>query len=300
MIFDGIAFFKEFNIPFTTDSPNVSQGWVGLKCPFCGDHSDHLGFNLSVGAFSCWRCGNKHTVDTIARLLAVPKQDATRIYAQHLVRNTLHNPDTGKPRRKANASQIILPTNDFTKLELAYLKKRNLLSVKDHYDLRSGGIVGDWAFRIVIPIKLNGVIVSATGRYIVDKEGILRYKTLPIEAEVIHHKHTFLGLDDISDSQTCILVEGPIDAMRGGKGFLSGFGMMLTQEQIALLSKMRYLAIMFDNEDQAYRQACKYAEQIAVIGSTEVEVIRLNGPYKDLGEMDDDAIADVRKELGLV
>lgn len=297
MTFDGIAFFHEFRIPYTLDSPNVSRGWVGLKCPFCGDRSDHMGFNLSVGCFSCWKCGKKGTIDTISRLLNVPKIDATRIYAQYLVRKSISNPDTGKPRRKGNASQIILPMAEFTKLERAYLKKRWLWDVWEQYDLRSGGITGEWAFRIVIPIKLNGVIVSATGRYIVDGTDALRYKSLSTEREVVHHKHTFLNIDSCED--TVIVVEGPIDAIRGGPSFVSGFGMVLTEEQLGVLSKFSHIIFMFDNEDAAQEQAKKYGMILSQISNAVVEVARLDGGYKDLGEMPPEEVEKVRKEIGV-
>ena len=295
MVFDGIAFLKEFNIPYVTSSPNVSAGWIGLRCPFCGDKADHMGMNISVGAFSCWRCGSKGTIETIQRLIGIPKQDASRIYAQFLVRRIAHNEATYRP--KASASQVILPDKEFTRGEVAYLKRRNLLSSVDTYNLRSGGISGDWAWRIVIPIILNGIIVSATGRYITETpEGVPKYKTLSHGAEIIHHKHIYLGLDFVQD--TTIVVEGPIDAIRGGPGFISSFGINMMPEQIALLSKYKSVIFLFDNEDQAQRQADKYATMVAVLGNTEVEVARLEG-IKDLGEASDAEIADVRKEFGL-
>lgn len=298
MVFDGLSFFRDYNIRYTTTGTNVSEGWVGLKCPFCGDHSDHMGLLLSVGAFSCWRCGKKGTVATISRLLGVPKSDATRIYAEYLVNRLVHS-SFDRSRKKASATQVILPGSDFTKLELKYLKERMLLSRAEQYNLRSGGISGDWAFRIVIPIKLNGMIISATGRYIIDEEGVLRYKTLSHEHEVVHHKHTFLAIDDVP-SDTIVVLEGPIDAMRGGPGFVSGFGITLMEEQIAILSRYSHVIFMFDNEDQAQKQAHRYAEDLAMISKADIEVIRLDGPYKDLGEMPEDAIADVRKELGII
>lgn len=296
MTFDGLAFLKEFNIPFVTHSPNVSQGWVGLKCPFCGDKSDHLGLNLSVGAFSCWRCGSKGTIETIQHLLGIPRQDASRIYAQFLVRKVGKNEASYRP--KASASQVILPGRDFTRTERKYLERRHLVSAIGRYDLRSGGISGDWAWRIVIPIILNGVIVSATGRYIVKPpEGVPKYKTLSHEHEIIHHKHLLFGLDYVEDR--IVVVEGPIDAIRGGAGFASSFGITMMPEQLALLSKYKDVVFLFDNEDQAQRQAEKYATMVAMLGNSNVEVARLEG-IKDLGDATDDEIADVRKEFRLL
>jgi hypothetical protein len=295
MIFDGLAFLKEFNIPYVTQSANVSQGWVGLRCPDCGDKSDHLGLNLAVGAFSCWRCGSKGTIETIQHLLGIPRQDASRIYAQFLVRKVGKN--EGSYRPKASASQVILPEKTFTKTEQKYLARRHLSNAVGLYDLRSGGISGDWAWRIVIPIILNGVIVSATGRYIVKPpEGVPKYKTLSHGQEIVHHKHILLGLDFVEDK--IIVVEGPIDAIRGGPGFASSFGINMMPEQIALLSKYKEVIFLFDNEDQAQRQAEKYATMVATLGSGNVEVARLEG-IKDLGDATDDEIADVRKEFGL-
>ncbi len=295
MIFDGLSFLKEYRIPYVERSANVSAGWVGLKCPYCGDRTDHLGLNLSVGAFSCWRCGSKGTIDVIQHLLGIPRQEANRIYAQFLVRKVGYH--GGSARAKASATQIVLPGQDFTPGEKSYLSRRNLDAAIEPYSLRSGGLAGDWAWRIVIPIILNGVIVSATGRYITDPpEGIPKYKTLAHKDEVITHKHIFLGLDYVKD--TAIVVEGPIDAIRGGPGFVSCFGIKMMPEQIALLSKYKSVIFLFDNEDLAQEQAKKYAFMVAEISNTEVEVARLSD-IKDLGDATDAEIADVRKEFGL-
>ena len=58
-MFDGISFMDEYNIQYAEHGKNISSSddWVGLACPFCGDASDHLGYSISSGHFTCWRCG---------------------------------------------------------------------------------------------------------------------------------------------------------------------------------------------------------------------------------------------------
>jgi hypothetical protein len=54
-----IEYLDDKNISYSTSGKNVSSGWIGISCPFCGDSSNHLGINLESKVFSCWKCGEK-------------------------------------------------------------------------------------------------------------------------------------------------------------------------------------------------------------------------------------------------
>lgn len=41
----------DYRIPFSEQGKNIGNGWIGLKCPFCDDHSNHLGLNLQYDFF---------------------------------------------------------------------------------------------------------------------------------------------------------------------------------------------------------------------------------------------------------
>lgn len=294
MVFDGVSFFRDFSIPYYTQSKNASQGWYSLRCPFHGDHTDHMGFNPSSGAMSCWICGKKSALDFVKTVLGISRSEASVVFTKYLVNGTGRGVLCEK--KKATGTSIALPGKDFTNAERKYLERRNMdLDVLGDYDLRSGGYVDPWAYRIVIPVIYNKTIVSATGRAI-SKQMQPKYWTLPMDREIIHHKHIFLGLDMVDD--IAVVVEGPIDAIRGGPGFIASFGVNLTDEQLCLLLRYKYVVFLQDS-DEAGAKFAEQAYKLSALGADNVELAHLPDGFKDVGEMGDNDISCLRKELGL-
>lgn len=292
--FDGISFFNEFNIHYMTESPKVSPGWVGLKCPrHNGTENDTLGFNIRAGFFSCWACGSMHPIEFIELSLGVSNSDAKKLYVQYV--GAGDNIVFQKTRVVASGKYIDLPSAPFTPLERNYLTARNLLNSAVKYDLRGGGFDGDFAYRIIFPITMNGCIISATGRRILD-ETPMKYYTLPPEKELFFHKHTLYNLDNASGSVVAV-VEGPIDACRGGDGFVATCGVKPTEEQILLLSIFDEVVFVKDN-DSAGEQANASAERVAALG-TKVCTVSLDKGQHDVGAMSDAEIQDLRSFIGM-
>ena len=75
----AIEIFQDYSIPYATHGKNISQGWIGLSCPFCDDHSTHLGFNPDGNYFVCWRCGNHPLIKTFALLLKKSEAETTKL-----------------------------------------------------------------------------------------------------------------------------------------------------------------------------------------------------------------------------
>jgi DNA primase len=146
-----------------------------------------------------------------------------------------------------------------------------------------------------MPIYYNHRICSCTGRSIT-ADLTPKYWTLPLEEEIIHHKHILYGLDDVDD--IAVPVEGPIDAIRGGKGFVSTFGVQVTDEQKCMLLPIDHVIFVKDN-DLAGEKFTQCAYELSALGHKNVEVVTLGGTAKDIGAMPRDEILDVRKELGL-
>jgi DNA primase len=290
--FDGIQFFKDFHIRYTTHSPNVSHGWAGTPCPFCNDRSDHLGLHIQTGAMNCWKCGKHSALDYVKAVLKVPAGEAKSLYTRYLTRSLKRESEV-----KTKVSSIQLPPpNVFTYAETNYMKARSITpSHITTYDLRGGGIVGDWAYRIVIPVYYNNYVISATARSIVD--GVRpKYKSLSNSLSIIDLKHVFLGLD-LVEGKTVAVVEGPLDAIRGGPGFISSFGASLSEEQLLLLREFDTIYFVRDS-DEAGEQFVEEAYKLSAICTRNIEVVQLEGA-KDVGAMKDDAILELRKELGL-
>lgn len=290
--FDGIQFFKDFHIRYTTHSPNVSHGWAGTPCPFCNDRSDHLGLHIQTGAMNCWKCGKHSALDYVKAVLKVPASEAKSLYSRYLTRTIRRESDI-----KTRVFSITLPPpNVFTSAETIYMERRMITpSHVKTYDLRGGGIVGDWAYRVVIPVYYNNYVISATARSIV--EGVRpKYKSLSNSLSIIDLKHVFLGLDLVQGG-TVAVVEGPLDAIRGGPGFISSFGASLSEEQLLLLREFDTIYFVRDS-DEAGEQYVKEAYKLSAICHKPIEIVQLE-EAKDVGAMKDEAILELRKELGL-
>ena len=231
-------------------------------------------------------------LDVIENTLRIPREEARRIYRNYVNPHITRVFD--KNRTKGSATKLAIPNLPLNARELKYLKKRGIGSryFIDTYEISSGGISGDFAHRIVFPIYYNGIAVSATART-THKDVLPKYWTLPPDKEVVHHKSLLMNWDDVTDFP--VLVEGPIDSIKGGPGFVSSFGAQLTEEQLLLLSTKKKVFIIFDADETGHRQGNKYGNFLDVLG-VEVELLWLT-KHHDLGEMPLDDIDYIRKDL---
>jgi len=295
MVFNAVSFLRDFGIDHSFTGKHISSGFVGVQCPLCNDSSYHGGFRISTGSYNCWRCSTQSPVYIISKLLDIKSYEARKIYSDYLQYSILDK--TAQKRHQGLATELKLPPATFTDKEQRYLASRGLnKEIIEKYDLRGGGVFGAWKFRIVFPIYHNGEIVSATGRAI-DKREEMRYYTLSPDKEIVCHK-TLLLNEDFVKNDRILLVEGVLDSVKGGDGVVASFGVALTDEQIAHLTRYKKVDILFDNDDAGKKASEKIANIVATISNTEVDIVRLD-KYKDIGEMPLEAIKDLRLELGL-
>lgn len=210
-------------------------------------------------------------------------------------------------KKQAKATRIELPTDGFTIAERQYLLSRNFSPrmLKEKYKVVGGGITGLWKYRIIIPLVLDGKIVSWTARTILSKEKqqelkIPRYKNLSIEESVIDVKSILFNLDNCRKERV-ILTEGPMDVVRGGDDVCCSFGTSLVQEQIKLLAdKFKKVFILFDNEIEAQKKARKYGMELSSLG-VDVEVVDAYSDFNknDMGDCTEQEIKEIKTELGL-
>lgn len=293
--------FEDYKIDY---SLKTNRGWVNTKCIYCGGSSYKLGFNPTEDYCTCFACGLHNLKETLSKILSVPKKDIDDVIEQYKTRTIILNKLNDK--KTTAVKNLVLPTDTFTPIERKYLKSRNFNPSYLHkkYNVVGGGIVGDWKYRIIIPVIINGKIVSWTGRSILEKSklkelNIPRYKNLSIEESVINPKECLFNLDH-AKNKTVVLTEGAFDVMRLGDDFICTFGTSLTQSQIKEL-KMRYekIFIMFDNEPEAQKKAKKYGMMLSSVG-VDVEIVDAYSDFNknDGGELNDEEVKIIRKELG--
>ena len=296
-----VKLFNDYNVEYDT---RVNKGWTNVTCPFCDDKTFNGGFNNAGDYYHCWKCGGHNFKQALARTVNIPFNEVDILIEQYAGRNSVLNTLN---KKQAKATKLTLPTDTFTPAERKYLKERNFSPklLHEKYKIVGGGITGSWKYRIIIPLVLNGKIVSWTARTILSKQQqqklkIPRYKNLSIKQSVVDPKSILYNLDHCED-KIAVLTEGAFDVIRMGDGFFCSFGTELTQSQISMI-KQRFekVFIMFDNEEEAQTKARKFGLQIASIG-VEVELVDCQGDFNknDAGELNEKEVQIIRHELGL-
>lgn len=294
--------FLDYKIPYST---RRNRGWINVECPFCtSEHPMHLGFNPNGDYCTCWNCGSHDLNQALYKVLKVPYSEVKNIISDYAGRSGIIKQLN---KKVARAISLQFPDNGFTHVERQYLINRNFSPryLHDKYGVTGGGITGRWKYRILIPVFLNGKLVSWTGRSILSKKllkenEIPRYKNLSIEESVINIKECLFNIDNCK-KEVVVLVEGVFDVMRLGDDFLCSMGTELTQGQIKIISdNFKKIFIMFDNELEAQEKARKFGLQIASIG-VDVEIINAYSYFNknDGAELNDDEVRIIRKELNL-
>jgi hypothetical protein len=302
--FDTEAWLEDRSIHFIRGpSARVSAGWLGLQCPFpyCGDRATHMGV-APWKRYTCYRCGSKGDLIQLIKVIDdCGFKEAVKTLALF---QDFSIKELKQDIRKRSLEENILPgglSKDFPSFYLDYLSGRGfdpeyLIS---KYDLYCGGNVGDWKFRIAIPVCLDGRTVNMTGR---DVTGLAdkRYYSLPNQESIISLKEIFYNVDNIKGDRA-VLVEGPTDVWNMGDGFIGSFGDIVTAQQLFFLRRLAkekqlgYIHIMFDDEPLAQKKAREVASQISSFCNVGI----IDGYGGDPGGMPRNDVDKLRKELGL-
>jgi DNA primase len=277
-IFNATSFYKDHNIKVIDSGKHYRQDWVNIDCPWCRMNGG-LGINKYSGAVKCWGCGNHSQIDVIKMLIGCDfnaSKDIQETYSQTEHKNhSLKRKDINcKPR--VEICQYPTGTEPLTERHKAYLAERgfNAEILERTWGLVGTGNIGDYKFRIIAPIIVDGRMVSYQGRDITGKAP-LRYKACRKEDEVIDHQNVVYGLDLVKGGR-CVIVEGIADAWRFGAGAVCCFGIAFTTAQVNLIAKRcSSVFVLFDAEEQAQKQARELAVQLNALG-VEVELVDIS------------------------
>ncbi len=286
-------------VQYWFEGKNVAPGWVGFKCVYCNDKSNHLGIEIKTGRVSCWKCGNHNFIKTIMKLTSCSYEEA---------KNTIFSRKINKFKQDKAKRHLIknieLPpeiVSPWPKKHLNYLKKRNFDAeqIISEYQLKPVYTVGRYKFRIIIPVIYKRKIVSFTSR---DITGIREPKYLMPKREdnILTPKQCIYNYDSLTTGCDCILVEGPTDVWRMGDNSISFFGTKYTVEQMILLKnkKINNLFILYDNDIPGKNSATKVASIMAPLVKN-TEIIYLEQSH-DPGDLKPDEAAIIKKELGFI
>lgn len=293
-------FFSDHGIKVAQEGQrHFRMGWIHTQCPFCSGHKGHhLGYNKAIGVFTCFRCGRHGKYETIASFLGISKKEAYRLCEEKYM---LSRFDVIVPEKRMvhiKLSRIKLPGSKIpTEIEKEYLLKRKFdpNELQRIWDIRYGGHLGDWKFRIIIPITYKGKVVTWTGRTVADNEP--RYLNLSLEKSVRDPKLCIYGADK-NTYKDCIVVEGPTDVWRLGIGAVATLGIKFRLEQVRLIAKQfRRSLILFDpGETQAQMQAEKLCMALSAYREHKSEMILVDSK-NDPGDFSPIEVKEVRKWL---
>ena len=247
-------------------------GWIQLKdCPFCSSDNYHLGFNVELKFFACWRCGGHHIIKTLLAF-GVGYEKARKVVAG------LDTPELNKPEISRVSLQIPKGIGRLLDAHVRYLESRGFdpKEIERVWHVKGIGIASRLAWRIYIPIIYQGEVVSWTTRSI-GREVSQRYISASAEEERINHKSLLYGQDYCYHS--IIVVEGPTDVWNVGPGAVALFGTAFTSAQVKRLIQFPYRYIVFDSSDTAQTKADELANQLSTFpGTTQTVVLDADDP----------------------
>ena len=299
---DIIKFYESYNVLHATEgTKHTRKGWVNAVCPFCSGYSSsyHLGVHLSSGAVKCWKCGTHSQMDIVKKVLNCDWIRALEVFKEFGGESKTKQKKKHRRERARMAPQCKLPPEamPMTERHLKYLQNRRFDAEKitELWGLMATEAIGEYKWRIIAPIYLEGRIVSYQGRDITNKSK-LKYKACPQNKEVIKHQSIVYGLDNVTDD-SCVVVEGITDVWRLGYGAVCCFGTAFTLAQVNLISeKVKVVYVLFDGgEEQSQIMANELAFLLSAKGN-DVELVLLDeGDPADLSQEKADHLM---KDLG--
>lgn len=292
MNIDMQRLFREHSI--STDGKHKEPGWLNVRCPFCDDKGNHLGWNVRSQYFNCYRCGAHRVEDTLAELLSMPEREVWVLVKQYGIRPSTKlgndKPEIMRP------DAIIVPGTSLQKMHRDYLIGRGYdpdrLAI---WQLQGTGHAAEGTnkFRIICPVYHDGRVVSWQGRDITGRSP-LRWKSCPKELELRDHKHC-LGGSQLVPGDSVAVVEGFTDAWRLGPGAVCTFGTDYLLVQVNLLRRYHRRFHILDSREKdpnAIVQADKLANMCSVFPGEDIIVELDNGDPGDLVQAEADYLME--------
>jgi len=240
-----------------------------FHCPFCykNDGAFGLGYSLTTGGWTCFRCGKLNGWETVAALLNISIHQAADVCKRYETPTRTRLPsDDPLQANVGRVSTVKLPygTGPMQVRHRDYLRSRGFDpdALERDWGLCGTGPVGPFAHRIIIPIEQYGKLVCFQGR---DITGLSpkRYKSCPDRLAAVDIKNCVYGLDRVK-GDTIVIVEGAAKVWRLGSPACATFGATVTDAQLLLLKRFRRRCIIFDGDDTGREKAAELAARLVM------------------------------------
>ena len=298
---DTKSLLDDLDIEYKTSGKNIGSDCVGIVCPFCGDQSNHCGISIKKNLFNCWACQAKgNIVKLIKEIKGISFHQSEVIISGYLQESSLALfRKTNLTSANSNGRKRLTVTYPTPLLEVMpephrrYLLSRNfdpdLLTKK--YQLKFTYNTGDYRFRIIAPIFVDGKAVSWIAADVVRKGEAPPYLKCPLEMSIISANDCLYNIDSVGS--VAILTEGITDVWRCGDGFVASMTKSITPEQILALVQKGVKKVFVFYDADATSQALVAANKLRGIFSVDILSISEGDPA-DLSKQE---IIELRKEI---
>jgi hypothetical protein len=289
---DMKAVLTELNIQTAPEGHHhTTAGRINIDCPWCSSNTGkyRLGIYADGGWWcNCWTCGRHKLADTLAEAASLP---LPAVYAE-LGTLTKGTPRTAPSRH----GRLVLPgqRGKLLPAHRKYLGKRKFDpdELEEVWKFQGIGMATHLAWRLFIPIYLDGEIASWTTRAISDATKFPYLSAKP-EQEKYPHKELLYGMDLCNH---CIVInEGPLDAVAVGPGGVATCGTGYTTAQLLKMSRFPIRVVLFDSEPDAQRRAQKLCQELEVFDGASYNVQLQTG--KDASRASKREIRELRKRF---
>lgn len=278
---------------------HATDGFVQIDCPHCSPNTGRfrMGVHRGTGRCVCYVCGSHPLAKTLHLATGAGYRDlfdrigsldrggveiASRVATG---RKEAILPPTLEPLHGPYTTYLRDRWPDLSRTQIARLTRL--------WGLMATGPVGRWGWRVWIPAREDGRVVTWTARSI-SAVNPLRYYTCPAEKEAVNIKSVLLG-SDLAE-HVVVVCEGPMDAIRFGPGAVAIGGQKWGWEQFGRISRYPVRVVCFDSEPEAQSRAKRlYNELKPFPGRT--MIARVDAP--DLGSAKQKDVLALRKMTGL-
>lgn len=290
-------FLREYHVDFKRpgEHHHATTGRLQVDCPFCssGSKKYRMGIALSAAFANCWVCGPHKILETLVGVTKQPWSECKQFLKEQNLGAQYYNRIQYPDRQEG---QTIIPDNVSVTLPIPhkrYLESRGLnpKDLANTWDIRGIGIAPRLQWRLFIPVYFGGEMFSWTTRALHDNTK-LRYISASTQESRAPIKHLLYGEDYVLDK--IMVVEGPLDVWKIGKGAVATFGLEYTKQQLYRIAKYPVRYICFDLGKREAMQAKKLADELAMFPG-ETKWIELSA--KDPGSASEKELKKLRRLL---
>jgi len=264
-----------------------------IFCPFHGNHRTPAGeVDKTSGIFFCFSCHKAcDLIELIMHTSGRTYFEAARYIKSKETNSTIEQ----EIDRQLNVEPEFIEFDEFT------VKRLNSTALESPRAMRyfNGRLITEESVKkfqlgysdkrdmVTIPVHSpDGLCVGFVGRSVEGKE----FKNSP----KLPKSKTLFNLNRVKTSRTVYVVESSFDAIRldqCGMPAVATLGASVNTTQIELLQKyFNDIIVIADNDEAGGNMKTRLVEKLG----SRVTVVQLDKQYKDIGDMDDDSIKNLR------